>query len=142
MNLEQTVKLLEETKTLFLRKKLEPAMQKAKQALSISIENNDVEHIVAANILIGKIYNSQGRYKGDTKNYNNALAHLKDAGKQLNGNIDNNISYNLSLGDIYRNRKELELSEKHFSEAFDISHSNNNIKGTVSYTHLTLPTKA
>ena len=131
MNLEQTVKLLEETKTLFLRKKLEPAMQKAKQALSISIEENDVEKTVASNILIGKIYNSQGRYKGDTKNYANALAHLKNAGKQLNGNVNNNIAYNLALGDVYRNTKELELSEIHFSEAFVISHNNKNTEGII-----------
>ena len=131
MNLEQTVKLLEETNSLFLQKKLEPAMLKAKQALSISSEENDAEGIVGANILIGKIYNSQGRYKGNTEDYSKAIAHLQKAGQQLNGNIANHISYNLSLGDVYRNTKELELSEVHFSEAFDISHTNNNIKGII-----------
>ena len=131
MNLEQTIKLLEETNSLFLQKKLEPAMQKAKQALSISTEEKDIEGNVAANILIGKIYNSQGRYKGNTEHYKQAIAHLQKAGQQLNGNIANHISYNLSLGDVYRNTKELELSENHFSEAFDISHTNNNIKGII-----------
>ena len=131
MNSEQTIKLLEETNTLFLQKKLEPAMQKAKQALSISTEENDVEQMVAANILIGKIYNSQGRYKGDTENYSEAIAHLKKAGEQLNGNIDNQISYNLSLGDVYRNTKKLQLSEDHFSEAFSISFANNNVIGII-----------
>ena len=133
MSNDRADQLIYKASLLFKQKSLDEAHETAEKALELS-ENLDYSHgMIHSQFLLGKIYLTYGRYKGDRNSLPLALSCLEEA-QVLNNTNGNGSTVDLLLakGEVYQGKKEYEQAGDYFLKALDRSIEKGNVNDTIN----------
>jgi len=124
MSIEVINNTLKFSETAFSQRSLAEALAKAEQANESALAESYLEGILQSNILLGKIYNTLGRYKGDDSFYDQALTYL-DTAKTANGTDQYKQEMLITSAIIHKNKKAFPQAESLLQQAHQYAEKKN-----------------
>jgi len=133
MSNDRIDQLIYKTSLLFKQKSLDEAHETAEKALELSANLQYPKGIIHSQVLLGKIYLTYGRYKGDRNSLPLALSCLEEA-RTLNNENGNGAAVDilLAIGEVYQGKKEYEQAGDYFLKALDQSIEKGSVKDTIN----------
>lgn len=133
MNNDQIDKLITKSKLLFNQKSLEAAKGTAEEALALSQNFEYSKGKIKSQLLLGIIHMTDGRYKGDQTNLNQALSCLKEA-HQLNDAHGNGATVDilLAFGEYHQREKQFSQAGDYYIKALDYSIEKGDVSNTIN----------
>lgn len=131
--LNQIDQLLEQSTKLYLQRSLDKALPIAMDALHLAMEENRSEGIIKAHLLLGRIYNTIGYYRGDQSMLAKAQEQIEKVA-ELNLVLQNEeiaIDLLLVCAKIHQNKLEYDIAAIHLEKALKLSHAIKNTKAEV-----------
>ncbi len=124
--------LLQKSQRLFTYRKLDKALKLTQQALDLSREVDYPTGLIQANLLLGWIEMTKGRYQGNAKNYPKALEYV-EAAKALSDSTGNEkqIEILLAFNNVYQNQQDFDTAENFCQKALDKSNKEEDLKNKI-----------
>jgi len=124
MNSEAIKIILQPAQSTFLQKKIEDSLQLTQQALDVAKTKNAPTEIIQAQIFLGKILTTKGRYKGDSECFEKALTLLQNIENQ-SLNYPESIDHALAICETYRMISDWESAKDFSKKALEESEHKN-----------------
>jgi signal transduction histidine kinase len=134
MNTTQIQTLLRDSNSHYRNRNLKKALNAAQIALDFGIEEGAPDHdLVEANLLLARIYNTNGLYQCDATFFEKALQNLEVAERLIKIEEPELLEIDILLekGRIFQHQKQYSKSEAFFNQAFQKSQENSNTRGIV-----------
>ena len=112
-----TKNLLQKAQLLYQARSLEEALIVTQEAKSLYALNGDHQGVVTSNLLLAKIYDTSGRYHGDTKKIREAQTFIHAAAALTNSNAPRQqLSVELAQAQAYLSEKASETAERYLKK--------------------------
>lgn len=126
--------LLDDSALYYRRRNLKKALNTAQIALDFGLEEGaDSKYLIKANILLAKIYTTNGQYQNEASFYQKALSCM-DAAERMNESnpsVALEIEIWLVYNQVFQNLGELDKAEFYLNKAFKASGGQSNTAGIV-----------
>jgi len=123
-----TKKLLQKAQLLYQARSLEEALVVTQEAKSLHALNGNHEGIITRNLLLARIYDTSGRYHGDTKKMREAQTFINAASALTNANIPRQqLAVELAQAQAYLSEKASETAERYLKKLLTNSQEANEI---------------
>ncbi len=110
-----TKNLLHKAQLLYRARSLEEALVVTQEAKSLYALNGDHEGVITTNLLLAKIYDTSGRYHGDTKKMREAQSFI-NAAATLTNTPRQKLAVELAQSQAYLSEKSSETAERHLKK--------------------------
>ena len=133
MSIDKIHKLLEQGGQLYRKRDLKKAFDAAQEAFDLSNAKTYDSGIVKSSLLLGKIHNTAGKYKGDSSHFPKALQFVQKA-EDLNQPPNENghsTDIFLAFGEIFQNKNDFNAAAQSLNKALSYSRENKNNKGEI-----------
>lgn len=134
MDTTQIQTLLKDSTIHYMNRNLKKALNAAQIALDFGVEEGAPDYdLVQANILLARIYNTNGLYQCDDSFFEKALQNLEVAERLLRIEDPEPLEIDILLekGRIFQHQKEYTKAEDFFNRAFNESQQKSNTRGIV-----------
>jgi len=135
MDAQQIKTLLQDSAKHYQNRLLKKAANTAQIALDFGInEGAPASDLINANILLNRIYTTNGIYQGETSFFDKALEYIKAAKNLMLDNVEHTESLTdilLYEGMTRRGKAEYDQAQTLFQEVFELSQMNENERGIV-----------
>ncbi len=112
-----TKKLLQKAQLLYQARSLEEALVVTQEAKSLYALNGNHKGVITSNLLLAKIYDTSGRYHGDTKKMREAQSFINAAASLTNSDTPRQLlAVELAQAQAYLSEKSSETAERYLKK--------------------------